>query len=360
MLFLSLCLILFNTVFLHSVFIQLKNENSIEFHIDFSFNKILINNKQIDCIELDDCEVLNKELNIGSYNYKEYYYQEALLKIKVNGIDSNNSQILQLNILLTDFPFNVLGIGLYSVLKDAIPDKKQVEINLRTKTMLIHSHFPGEEIDSFDFNNNSIRFINALMIYRIGFIQDGAVEVKSNANLCFHDKNKAINNQDYFLAGSLNFVLDWMNFLENYKENKKDIIYDQYIITTMSNSSHFYVPYDSQLFDSYDGIPFKFFKDIEYNDCDLFIGDFFVDRADLRIVLKKELYGYMLGIKIQSYIRSYNKPITQEKSYFKNIIYCLIILFIILYIYKRRLDSIPKQKKQDKDELKFELVENTN
>lgn len=106
--------------------------------------------------------------------------------------------------------------------------------------------------------------------------------VYHQVNLCFNDDPSL--KQNYFFAGNAFFYDEWTSFLSEIKiRNKAEKSYDFAIIPlTEVNSkdakANYIFNYDMTLFKSYDGKPIKAFRNQLNDQCEVYVGDFFISR----------------------------------------------------------------------------------
>ena len=282
----------------------------IEPYLDFAFDEILISASSIDCKPQNDCRVKDAQQRQGKYHDTAYVFTEATLAVHVPYNAEQRVDTLDIDVRLTDMSFGVLGLNPISALRYNLKGKPQLQIEAYKKELSFVENMRGHPLAVYQSSSLLAYYINALLTYELADIFERKTTSCMPARICLHDKDVTAN-QNYFFMSDKRFITDWEYQLDKIYSNSMYLITSK--ILPEDGSHTFAFTYDYQLFDSYDGEPMKPFAQRQYRHCDLFIGDFGVHRATLRVIL-----GYderQDGLQVS--IMASNQPYIKAHMWFK-------------------------------------------
>ena len=261
-----------------SVTIPIKNSNSVELLLNFAFDNILIGERDLACNDNTDCRYVDQNYQNGDYHGEAYAYKHVVISIKIRG------ESYDLPIHLNSKGLNVFGVSRSAPYFDALVGKKDLAINMRTGEISVSTNgdtnFPLDFNDAKKFYYSSVKLEYGLEPFKV------TNKITNTARLCFQN-GLPVSSANYFFLAEENFLSNWDNFLSNAVSLIGTEIGPQKVIFPGSDLN--YVTYDENLFKSYDRYPLKQldFKDDDF--CDIFAGDYFVQRAGLYLVLGKDV-----------------------------------------------------------------------
>lgn len=292
-------------------------ENTLSAFIDVAFDHILIGKQAIDCVPEKGCIIKNQNNKNDKYHEKVYNYVDVILSIKLFNYITEQTEMLALDVRLTDIRYNVIGLNSIASWRSNIKDKPYVQLYLNNNEISYVDNKDGSPLSIYQYNSTKVYYIDALFTYTVFIGPFYNIKSQMPSKICFHDKD-ATQPQNYFFQGNEYFQPDWDSFISNV--NRSSFRFEARVSSGDNNESFNFI-YDLDVFNNYDKNPMKGYDDKAYEFCDVFLGDFAAHRSTLRILLKYNEKNDRLDASIVTATQPY---VNYEGSYFKFFVYVLV------------------------------------
>lgn len=308
----------------YKVYFQLAS-GSKEFSLwaDFGFELILLETS-FECIPTTSCKIDDPSEKTDNYKGQPYVFRPATLSILVANQQGLQPIKRDVRVRLTSLDFSVVGLNESTSLNSIYLPDSVLSISFLTGQMAFTNQdlkflYPLDSYVSSD--KSSFFYIKSKLSYT-----KMDVSYSNKANLCFQGQ-KVNTISDYFIASDVKFTTDWDFFRAQIKFANDDFSQYTFQIEPL-NSQHgtFIVPYDHNIFDSYDRKPMKMIAKQTNAFCDVFVGDFFVHRSSLTIHLQANQEG-----KSRAYISVNVQPYHNFKGAPWGFI-AFIAIFVLIFI----------------------------
>ena len=169
-------------------------------------------------------------------------------------------------------------------------------MDLYEKKITFEKNYDEDDLNNFDIYQDlqNSNFPTFFLKSKFNYYQKNAFNYGINADvkLCFHD-NKISQDQNYFILGDSQFLLDWNYYQEKMKKKDFQEIGENLVYRILDNNNidNYSITYDNDMWRFYDYKPIKAFKSKISTFCDYFVGKFFIHRSGFSVVFKKNLDG---------------------------------------------------------------------
>lgn len=331
LLHLGLCLAVkkFNSYFID---FQSYSGKSIRAKLDFASPDILVARTGYPCSDASECRLVDPSFQEGLIHDRQYTYQTAVIDFGFRIEDNEGTIRIPLRVRMTDLPFSVFGVHPDAAYRDALFPQQALRFSSADHTALASKRRQTDV--SLDFHVASgTYFINAQLLYNIKSKRTVGV-----ANLCFMDRTFG-GASNYFLMGNENFQDDWRRF------RKSDFDLDGFtaaVVFAEPDKSNFRLPYDLGIFTAYDLDPFKFFIQKRSDFCELFAGDYFLQRGAVEFVVEHR--GGQLVAYIAATETPYSRSVMHRWQFFVRVVFWGSVLVAAILLTANCLFPLTKRR----------------
>lgn len=273
--------------------------------LDFSFEKLLISTSDINC-DSPACKLTSDTSQFDQYQGKSYTYKPGVVSLKFCNKDENSCIFIEFPFRYADVNFSILGLGAKAEWVSALKPLNVISIRAHRKEvgLVQKAEDTHEKVYALKPSSNGNFFlIDGKLHYSYSSFQTEVSE-KKPATICFHSSDPFYNY--YFFGGGIEFN-------DGFKEHAFTAFnhgaYDafEYVLrATDISGKALQVPFDNQIFPSYDHNPFKL--DYTSDECNLIAGSFFFQRTSAEFLVENS-QGQMkmsLAYEIQSYATDFH------------------------------------------------------
>jgi hypothetical protein len=278
-----------------------NNSKELTLWADMGFSHVLMESA-FECVPSTFCKINDPADKSDTYSGQAYIYKLATLSIIVNSRENAGAVQRDVTVRLTSLDFSVVGLNEATSLRSMILPNSLLSISFFTGE-LGFEHQDVSNLYPLDVfvlpDKSSTYYIKSKLSYR-----KLETSFSNKANVCFQDKEVKAQ-YDYFIAGDQKYVSDWDFFRAQIQFSHDDFTqYMFHLEPLTSDHGSFNVPYDQDLFLSYDQAPIKLYEKKQNEFCHLFVGNFFIQRTSLTMLLQpieNEKTKAYISVQIQPY-----------------------------------------------------------
>lgn len=297
---------------------------SVPFYLDFGYDKVLLNEKRVNCNETYGCSFTDSKIKHDMYDTVEYRYRDAVINLFVLDENSNRYVEMKVGVRVGDMPYNIIGLNSDSILKSSLESRLLV-LDLVSKQIRVNDNEPGDVLSETFNNSRRMYYLQAGLGYMDGSGRSNSVKHADNANLCFHDRDITAQ-QNFFLSGKPRLMTSFNKFVNTTKTDRSPSSIAKYVIASRVSPFAFEITFDSQIADIYES-PFEMYNPKYYTHCDLLIGELAILRSGIKLILQADETQTRLIVKIQN---SQNEYIVKRIFHYFYLIYAIAMFCIVM------------------------------